>query len=51
MTIDLNERELDVIINALNYSKDVWSTCDDDELTKLSDDADSLEARLKEEQS
>lgn len=50
MTIDLNERELDVIINALNYAKDVWATCDDEELAKLSDDAASLETRLEESQ-
>lgn len=50
MTITLTERETDVIVNALNYAKGEWATCNDQELTALSDDADALEARLKEQQ-
>lgn len=51
LTINFSERELDVVINALNYAKGEWATCDDEELTRLSDDADDLEARLEKVQS
>lgn len=51
MEVSLTERELDVIINALNYASGEWANCDDEELTAMSDDADALEARLKEQQS
>lgn len=50
MIIDLNEREVFVIINALNYAKEEWATCGDDEMTAMSDDAENLEARLEQQQ-
>ena len=56
MTIDLSEREVFVIVNALNYAKNEWAMFDgdmidrDDELLALADDADKLEVRLQQEQ-
>ena len=47
MQINLSERELYVIVNALNYASGEWANCDDVELARLSDDADELEARLQ----
>lgn len=50
ITINLSKRELFVVINALNYAKNEWAMVNDEELTKLSDEAEKLEARLKEQQ-
>ncbi len=50
MHIELTDKDLNVIINALNFAKNEWALIDDDEeLSALADQADSLEMRLKNE--
>lgn len=44
--VELNEHELYIIINALNYAKGEWEIINDEELTKLAEDADKLEKKI-----